>query len=135
PGHKGVEDLRAAEQQERLLLRVCRRPGQGLGDGLHRERDPALRSGEREVRELPIEQARRSGAADARPARRGVGCRVRQRSARGDQVLRGLMRAAIGVALAVVLTFSDVAFAQDWPTRPVTMVVPYAAGGPVDAVG
>ena len=49
--------------------------------------------------------------------------------------MRGLMRAAIGVALAVVLTFSDVAFAQDWPTRPVTMVVPYAAGGPVDAVG
>ena len=27
------------------------------------------------------------------------------------------------------------AFAQDWPNRPVTMVVPYAAGGPVDTVG
>src|SRR5882724_11879849 len=27
------------------------------------------------------------------------------------------------------------AFAQDWPTRPVTMIVPYAAGGPVDTVG
>ena len=25
--------------------------------------------------------------------------------------------------------------AQDWPTRPVTMVVPYAAGGPVDTLG
>jgi tripartite-type tricarboxylate transporter receptor subunit TctC len=25
--------------------------------------------------------------------------------------------------------------AQDWPTRPVTMVVPYAAGGPVDTIG
>src|SRR5262245_16596170 len=25
--------------------------------------------------------------------------------------------------------------AQDWPTRPVTVVVPYAAGGPVDTVG
>ncbi len=32
-----------------------------------------------------------------------------------------------------LLPFS--AFAQDWPTRPVTMIVPYAAGGPVDAVG
>jgi len=25
--------------------------------------------------------------------------------------------------------------AQDWPTRPVTMIVPYAAGGPVDTLG
>ena len=45
------------------------------------------------------------------------------------------MRASFGLALATVLTLSDGAFAQDWPTRPVTMVVPYAAGGPVDAVG
>ena len=39
--------------------------------------------------------------------------------------------AALGAALAS----SPVAFAQAWPTRPVTMVVPYAAGGPVDTVG
>jgi len=28
-----------------------------------------------------------------------------------------------------------IAWAQDWPTRPVTMVVPYAAGGPLDTGG
>src|ERR687884_1290931 len=27
------------------------------------------------------------------------------------------------------------AVAQSWPARPVTMIVPYAAGGPVDTVG
>jgi len=41
----------------------------------------------------------------------------------------------IGAALAVALVSSGGAFAQDWPTRPVTMIVPYAAGGPVDTVG
>ncbi len=44
------------------------------------------------------------------------------------------MRAAIGAALASILTFGS-ASAQTWPTRPVTMIVPYAAGGPVDTVG
>ena len=42
------------------------------------------------------------------------------------------MRAVLGAL------FSFVAFtasAQDWPARPVTMIVPYAAGGPVDTVG
>jgi tripartite-type tricarboxylate transporter receptor subunit TctC len=37
---------------------------------------------------------------------------------------------------ALLLIASSVgAPAQDWPTRPVTMIVPYAAGGPVDTVG
>ena len=36
---------------------------------------------------------------------------------------------------AGLLTFSSFANADEWPTRPVTMVVPYAAGGPVDTVG
>jgi len=36
---------------------------------------------------------------------------------------------------ALVSLLPCAAFALDWPTRPVTMVVPYAAGGPVDTVG
>src|SRR5207248_7199146 len=40
---------------------------------------------------------------------------------------------AFFLILFSLLPFS--VFAQDWPTRPVTMVVPYAAGGPVDTVG
>jgi tripartite-type tricarboxylate transporter receptor subunit TctC len=42
------------------------------------------------------------------------------------------MRALFGVLLSL---FSFSACAQDWPSRPVTMIVPYAAGGPVDTVG
>ena len=34
-----------------------------------------------------------------------------------------------------LLMFAEPAHAQEWPARPVTMVVPYAAGGPVDTVG
>ncbi len=44
------------------------------------------------------------------------------------------MRKAIGAA-AVALLLTPLASAQDWPNRPVTMVVPYAAGGPVDTLG
>jgi tripartite-type tricarboxylate transporter receptor subunit TctC len=44
--------------------------------------------------------------------------------------------AALIVALAgAVLAVATGARAQDWPTRPVTMVVPFAAGGPVDVLG
>jgi tripartite-type tricarboxylate transporter receptor subunit TctC len=37
-------------------------------------------------------------------------------------------------ALAALSAFSAPAHAQDWPTRPVTVIVPWAAGGPVDTV-
>ena len=43
-----------------------------------------------------------------------------------------LRRAFIAFAFALIPTL---AHAQTWPTRPVTMVVPFAAGGPMDVVG
>ena len=36
---------------------------------------------------------------------------------------------------AAVLAVVGVARASNWPTRPITMVVPFAAGGPTDVVG
>jgi tripartite-type tricarboxylate transporter receptor subunit TctC len=37
-------------------------------------------------------------------------------------------------ALVFALTFASALHAQDWPTRPITMVVPFPAGGPIDVV-
>jgi tripartite-type tricarboxylate transporter receptor subunit TctC len=42
------------------------------------------------------------------------------------------MRMALAVA-ATLGTLSTTASAQDWPTRPITLIVPFAAGGGVDA--
>ena len=42
---------------------------------------------------------------------------------------------AIPTAVFAALALMNAAVAQDWPTRPVTMVVPYAAGGPIDTIG
>ena len=37
-------------------------------------------------------------------------------------------------ALAALAVLAGPAARQDWPSRPVTLVVPYAAGGPVDTI-
>src|SRR5262247_1123564 len=39
------------------------------------------------------------------------------------------------VAFATLVIAITPARAQEWPTRPVTMVVAFAAGGPLDVVG
>jgi len=41
----------------------------------------------------------------------------------------------ICAALAVQVLGAGAALGQDWPSRPITLIVPYAAGGPVDTVG
>ena len=46
-----------------------------------------------------------------------------------------MMSKAIIAMLAGVLAFMENASAQNWPTRPVTMVVPFAAGSGADLVG
>ncbi len=71
------------EEQGRLLRGLCRRQGQGVAHRLDRQRHRALRSGDREVRELPEQQARRLGAPDSRPAGRTMGRGIRHRPAGG----------------------------------------------------
>ena len=38
------------------------------------------------------------------------------------------------VAACALLASIDVAAAQSWPARPVTLIVPFGAGGPVDTL-
>jgi tripartite-type tricarboxylate transporter receptor subunit TctC len=46
-----------------------------------------------------------------------------------------MFKSLVAAALAGMLAFACSAFAQHYPTRPVTMVVPFAAGGPTDVPG
>ena len=42
------------------------------------------------------------------------------------------MHAVLAIAIAAILAVAAPAHAQDWPQRPVTIVVPFAAGGSAD---
>jgi tripartite-type tricarboxylate transporter receptor subunit TctC len=46
-----------------------------------------------------------------------------------------MFKTVMGAALAGLVVFSGAATAQDYPNRPVTMVIPFAAGGPTDVLG
>jgi tripartite-type tricarboxylate transporter receptor subunit TctC len=41
----------------------------------------------------------------------------------------------LAIAVAATLQCASAGYAQDWPTRPLTMVVPFAAGGAFDVMG
>jgi tripartite-type tricarboxylate transporter receptor subunit TctC len=45
-----------------------------------------------------------------------------------------MLKLLTAIALTAFAAFAGPASAQDWPNRPVTLVVPWAAGGPVDTV-
>ena len=40
-----------------------------------------------------------------------------------------------GVALGLLLALTGTALAQSYPTKPITMIIPFAAGGPTDVLG
>jgi tripartite-type tricarboxylate transporter receptor subunit TctC len=46
-----------------------------------------------------------------------------------------MRRRLVGAALAGVLAWAGSAGAQDYPARPLTMIIPFAAGGPTDVLG
>ena len=45
-----------------------------------------------------------------------------------------MLKATTVAALAAVLSLTGHVAADDWPSRPITMVVPFAAGGPLDVI-
>jgi len=46
-----------------------------------------------------------------------------------------MRRYRVQIVLAAILVTCGLARAEDWPARPITLVVPYGAGGPTDVVG
>ena len=47
---------------------------------------------------------------------------------------RNILRKAVWAALAVLMTIGGPVSAQTYPSRPITIIVPFSAGGPSDAM-
>src|ERR1051325_9262907 len=47
----------------------------------------------------------------------------------------GMMLKKLTAAVAALVAFTGIAVAQDYPTKPISMVIPFAAGGPTDVLG
>ena len=45
------------------------------------------------------------------------------------------MRNVLSIALALFIVSTTTAVAETYPSRPITIVVPFPAGGPTDALG
>ena len=46
-----------------------------------------------------------------------------------------MLRPVIYAAVAGLFAFASSASAQNYPNRPITMIIPFAAGGPTDVLG
>ncbi len=46
-----------------------------------------------------------------------------------------MFKKAVLTSVALLMSAPGISIAQEWPTRPVTMVIPFAAGGPQDGIG
>src|SRR3954470_5807966 len=105
-----------------------RQPGAGLLSGHDRARqarDHGLR------RRGPLQEAGRTSKGGVTPELDRTGIRM-ARSGVSDTSWRLQMHAVLAIAVAAILAVAAPAHAQDWPQRPVTIVVPFAAGGSAD---
>jgi tripartite-type tricarboxylate transporter receptor subunit TctC len=50
-------------------------------------------------------------------------------------IRRTAFQGIAGIALTLAFTSSDVHARDDFPTRPIQMIIPFSAGGPTDIVG
>ena len=45
-----------------------------------------------------------------------------------------MKRSMLAAVIAAISLFAGAAYAQQFPARPITLIVPFAAGGPTDTV-